>query len=383
MSKMDNLSVALVTYWWSYPQIESRNESPLSQLLLEHGIKVDVITKRYIENNEKSFEKKNGLNIFRYHAFTTFKIIPFSIKKLLFNDYKFIHAFAYGAAPANIAFYASRIKHIPFIFTPFGSWHDEPRSIKFYLRKFYDKTMGYDTLKNSTIVIAKSDYEKKLYNENGISNVIVVPEAINTKLFKKKEIKYDLQKIYNSNNIILSVGALNPRKGHDIAIKLFRKVCNEVPDVKLIIVGEEVDAPGYGNYLQDLINKLELQKHVFLAGYLTREQLIDAYLSSRIFLLPTRLESFGIVFIEAMAAGLPIIATDVPPLNEIITPEKNGILIPKTKLGILPDAIIELLSDDSRIKKFSLYGKKVAAKKYELSIIEKRMWNIYEKLIYR
>jgi len=384
MSKMDELSVALVTYWWSYPEIENRESTFwISQMLLEHKIHVDVITARRIDRKEKDFEKHGELTIFRYLSFTTFKIIPFSIKRLLFNNYKCFHGFAYGSAPAAIAFYASKINNIPFIFTPFGSWHDQPQSIKFYLRKWYDKTIGHNMLKNSTLILAKSNYEKKLYDINGISNVIVMPEAIDTKFFKRKEIKYDLKKIYNSNNIVLSVGGLNPRKRHDITIKLFKKVCEKIPDARLIIVGKEYDAPGHGNYLQNLIKSLGLEKSVFLTGYLTRDQLIDAYLSSKVFLLLSRYESFGIVFIEAMAAGLPIIAPDIPPLNEIISHERNGILIPENQFHTIPDIIGELLTDESKIKSLSLLGKEIVEKQYDISVLKKRMWNIYEKLIFR
>lgn len=138
--------------------------------------------------------------------------------------------------------------------------------------------------------------------------------------------------------IFVSIGRLIPRKGFDDLVRVWR----DIPAARLIIVGE---GPQH-RLLAGLISKLKLGERVQLLGFVdeTKKQQIlrvaDAYVSA------AEHEGFGIVFLEAMEAGLPIVATNSGGQTDFLVPGDNAILVPPCQPAELRAAVERLLNDD-------------------------------------
>ena len=146
------------------------------------------------------------------------------------------------------------------------------------------------------------------------------------------------------DKVILAVGRLSWHKGFDNLIRSLPMVLSRFPDVKLIIVGD-----GYMKKdLENLVYTLGLENKVKLLGFLKDEDLFKIYKISDLLVIPSNYEPFGIVALEGMAAGLPIIATSVDGLKEVIN--DVGLLVPSNHPSNLAQAIINVLSDESLFK---------------------------------
>lgn len=162
-----------------------------------------------------------------------------------------------------------------------------------------------------------------------------------------------------SGPLLLSVGRLVPRKGHDRLLDAFARVRAAVPQARLLIAG---DGPRR-EALAAQIGALGLADHVTLAGFLPPPQLEAAYRAADLFVLPCRegaggdTEGFGLVFLEAGARGLPVIGGDTGGVGEAIVHGETGLLVDGTDGDALASAIESLLRDPSRAAAMGVAGR--------------------------
>lgn len=112
---------------------------------------------------------------------------------------------------------------------------------------------------------------------------------------------------------IISVGAIRKEKGHDVLIRAFRQVVNRFPDASLTIVGDG----SYSGVCEKLIDDLGLRSSVKITGWRERADIRDLLESADIFAFPSRQEAFGLALVEAMASGLPVVASNVGGIPEV------------------------------------------------------------------
>lgn len=180
-------------------------------------------------------------------------------------------------------------------------------------------------------------YKSKVKN----TKVIYIPNFIEKIPTEKSTLK---------NKQLISVGRLDKIKGFDDLIDIFDIFQQEHPDWILHIVGE---GPERQN-LQNKINKLHLEKKVFLCGNKLSIELEKEYQNSSIYLMTSFSESFGLVLVEAASHGLPLIAFDsAKGAKEIIANNKNGFLIPNRDKKIFIQKIIEIIENQEKKKIFS------------------------------
>ena len=146
--------------------------------------------------------------------------------------------------------------------------------------------------------------------------------------------------------LILSVGILHPRKGHDVLIAALGRLRHL--DWQAVIVGRDWDA-AHAAALRRQVADADLGGRLRLAGEVDRAALDRLYRSARIFALASRYEGYGLVFDEALAAGLPIVACRTGAVPETV-PEAAGILVPPDAPEDFAAALRAMLSDEA------LYG---------------------------
>jgi glycosyltransferase involved in cell wall biosynthesis len=169
----------------------------------------------------------------------------------------------------------------------------------------------------------------------------------------------EFRNLFLKNKVVISVGRLTPQKGLQYLIEGFKKVREKHPETILVILGEGE----LKEELEKLIENLNLEKKVFLLGF--QKNPFKFLKNSSIFVLSSMQEGLPMVLIEAMACGLPVIATDCPGGNkEILDPEYNlkvenmrlakyGILIPPKNSKEISKAISLLLENENLRKEYS------------------------------
>lgn len=168
------------------------------------------------------------------------------------------------------------------------------------------------------------------------------------------------------NKHILFVGLEWERKGGPVLVDAFREVLKAHPDTRLTIVGSspDVDVPNC-----EVLGKLplaEVSRH---------------YGEASIFCLPTKVEPFGIAFLEAMMNRLPIVATRIGAIPEIVTPGKNGLLVEPNTPGTLAQALIDLLDQPERCLEMGESGYHIALRDYTWARVGQKIREHIEEVI--
>ena len=179
-----------------------------------------------------------------------------------------------------------------------------------------------------------------------------------------------------TNKRIVSVGRLSKEKGFLDLLKVFEKVIEKDPEMKLDIIG---DGP-CKQELEEYMNQNEvLKKNVILHGFQNKEYISSILLDSSIYVMTSYTESFGIVLIEAMSHGVPCIAFDsAEGAKELITNEENGYLISNRNIEEMANKILELMNNKKLRKELGKNGKEYS-KKFTSQNVSKEWENLLEK----
>jgi glycosyltransferase involved in cell wall biosynthesis len=178
--------------------------------------------------------------------------------------------------------------------------------------------------------------------------------------------------------VVTTVGNIRRVKGHDILIKAAAAIIRQFPNVKFSVAGEILEQDYFAE-LQRLVQSLGLSQQFHFVGGVTtlREHLFAA----DIFALPSRSEGFSNALVEAMAASLPIVATDVGGNAEAVKDGVNGFIIPSEDPAALADALLRLLLDPVRATAMGLAGEALAAKQFTTEAMMSQIAGTYQKLL--
>jgi glycosyltransferase involved in cell wall biosynthesis len=160
--------------------------------------------------------------------------------------------------------------------------------------------------------------------------------------------------------LITLVGELNERKGHRFVLRAAGEVLKRVPKARFVFVGEG-DAR---DTIEAMRDELGLRDKIFLLGF--REDIPAILTASDILVLPSRVEGFGYVLVEAMAARLPVVASDVSSIPEIVEDGATGFLHPVGAEDAIAAKLIALLTDGTLVETMGEAGYRAAAEKFPL-----------------
>lgn len=174
----------------------------------------------------------------------------------------------------------------------------------------------------------------------------VVPNGVDVEPFRRAAPAH-----LPSGRKILFVGRLDPRKGFPIAVDAFAFLAHEFPDLQLIVVG---DGPQ-----RDAVARLEpdIRRRVTMVGGVRHALLPPYHAAADLFVAPsTGRESFGIVLVEAMAAGLPVVASDIPGYREVVRNGMDGLLVPPNDAESVAWAVRKVLTDPALAERLRAAG---------------------------
>ena len=214
---------------------------------------------------------------------------------------------------------------------------------------------------NMDYLVLVSKELKDFYQSYLDKKAVYIPNCLDSA--PKKTSKLDMTNI-------ISVGRLSKEKGFDDLLRLFKKLTFKYPEWRLNIIGDGMER----NNLLDLAKELKLGDKVIFHGYQDKESINELLCDSSIYVMTSHTESFGLVLIEAMSAGVPCLAyTSAQGANEIISDGVDGYLIKDRNEDEMIEKISDLINDENLRKSL---GKNAKAKSKEYSgdiVLEK--WN--------
>ena len=216
------------------------------------------------------------------------------------------------------------------------------------------------------VLVVSSAVKQKIkkYTSNSIT---ILPNMVDVNFFKPIKKKKKASKIS-----LVSVGNLNKVKGFDLLIKAFANIVatNKNVELKIIGIGEEL------SNLQDISVSLKIDNFIEFSGYKTKKELLEVYQNADIFISSSRFESFGVVLIEALSCGLPIVATNSGGPADIVKKE-NGFLAEnknanslQTKIQLMIDNLSNFDASIIRLNTIANYSEEVISRKLEKHLLE-------------
>lgn len=208
----------------------------------------------------------------------------------------------------------------------------------------------------------KLEWEK----EKNIKNIEVIPNFLSFYPLKTSECK---------NKTIISVGRLELQKGYDELIEVWNKLFQKYSDWKLEIYGEG----SLKKELQEKIDKLGMTNSLLLKG--VDKNIMDKYLKSSIYVMSSRYEGFGMVLVEAMACGLPVISFDCPcGPKDIIKDGEDGFLIRNRDLNEMANKLEFLIKNEEKRKNMGEKAHQNIAR-YSKDKVMLQWKNLFEELV--
>ncbi|MBU4331538.1 glycosyltransferase family 4 protein [Patescibacteria group bacterium] len=335
--------ILLITYY--FPPKIGGGEEYLYNIYKRLPVdKVVVLADDKAGSAQVKFDKQQKFKIHRTNFFAgklkptwrpLIKIVKLIIQK---ENIKVIH-FGHYAHYILLA----RIVKLPYLIYIQGS------DFTSYSKSWFGRWLMKFNLSKAKLIITTSQFLKNGVVGLGVENnkiEVVHPwldlEKYDFKAVDEGEIRESHLQV-NDKKIILSVGRLHKVKGFDLVIKALPKILKQIPNAIYVIVGDGQEKEN----LKNLAVKQNIADKVIFAGEIkNKKELSKYYGSADVYAGPSRAEGFGIVFLEARAFSLPIVASDVGGVKEAV--EDGGVLIKSEDVEDLSQNIVKVLKENKK-----------------------------------
>jgi len=345
------------------------------QSKLGHDVYVYVsgVTDKSIRN--KKFKVKNFKPIFHFGKATISISLILSLVRERFDVLHIHLPFPFGF---EVSLILAKIKKIPIVATyQCVIANFEKNYFKGFVLNIYNLLNKNLLNYLDHIVFTTEDYLRNTGTFK--TKVSVIPIGVDLNRFKKRNRKSARRKLSLpfSKYIILFVGNMDThnfhKKGVEYLLKALPSIKDKLPNIYLNIIGKT------DNNTQENINKIcsenSISNIVHMSGYVSSEDLPLYYAASDVLVLPSvsPLEAFGIVLIEALASGTPIIGANIPGVRSVVKSSKAGFLVKPKSI----QDIVSVVTRVSKVKCFDKIARKSAEENYDWEIITKQIERVY------
>ena len=250
-----------------------------------------------------------------------------------------------------------------------------PKSWMKYVARHYTKTQCNDL---DAVIVPSTAMQEVLVNYGVATHTEVLPTGIELDKFRDGDGE-KFRKAYNipvDRPTLVFIGRVAFEKNIDFLLNVVDQVRKSIPDVLLLIAGEGPALP----HLKKLANTLHLNSNVLFLGYLDRnKELLDCYASGDAFVFASNTETQGLVLLEAMALGVPVVSTAVMGTKDILAPKKGALVCNET-VNEFADNIIRLLKDPTLRATLSQEALDYV-KTWSALSMAKKLLQFYEKVV--
>lgn len=243
--------------------------------------------------------------------------------------------------------------------------------------------------------VARSLRGQKIFDSERIR---VVPNGINVRRFQHASVGLELARAGRAGDVeghtlrVGIVGELSEVKGQEGFLRAAALVNNKLGGadnrfgdaVEFFIVGEDSSRGGsYRARLERLVAELKLEGRTHFLGQLNEDEVPALLASLDLFVSASRSESFGMAMVEALACGVPVVATATEGAQEIVEDGVTGLLVPSGDVQALASAVAALLEDEGRRRRLGERAREVAAERFDLARMVEATERVYAEALGR
>lgn len=337
----------------------------LAKYFTAHGHQSVVVSNggELVEELEASGTKHYTLPVHEKSLWTMLKTVKHLRRIILEEKADIVHA--RSRVPAWISYFACRGTQAAFITTCHG----------YYGNRMFSQIMGWPKL----VIVPSQIIGRHMIEHFRVSakSIRYIPRSVDLDKFKVERPSSAGKSFYT----IAIVGRLTPLKGHTFFLRAMAKVVRAMPNVRIWIIG---DAPAgkevYRNELKTLAKRLGIQEHVEFLG--NRKDVPQLLSQADVLVLSTvTQEAFGRVILEAQAVGVPVVATSVGGVIDIIDDEKTGLLVLAKDPDGMAKAVMRLLNDRKLATQLAEAAQVKLREKFTLENMAGATLDVYKELL--
>jgi glycosyltransferase involved in cell wall biosynthesis len=260
------------------------------------------------------------------------------------------------------------------------------RHLLFPLKRFHRFVLPNDA---TTFIAVSNAVRRSLLAQNLLppERIRLIYNGVNISQFNKSEEnpgeKIALRQRLDlpENSILVGVvGEIATHKGQTDFARAAPEILQRFPDARFLIVGRDNSAgEKHRAELENLIARLDLQNKIRLLGW--ADDVASIYRALDVFVSVSRIEPFGLVIVEAMAAGCAVVATETDGGSEIVENGKTGRLVPPENPRALAAAVIEMLSDENLRRDLGANARRAAIEKFSVERMAAETQKLYKKIL--
>ena len=363
----------------------------LSKRLIKDGHEVTVVT--YKEGETPYYENDKGVEVYRVDNYIinpnnfidwimqlNFNLVA-KASEIMNKNGKFDVIHAHDWLVANAAKTLKASYNIPIVATIHATESGRNGGIRDEQQRYINDTEWMLTYEATEVIVNSNYMKNEVQRLFGLpfEKINVIPNGINLNIYNGIERNYEFRRKYARDNekIIMCAGRLVYEKGFQYLIDAAPKILNRYNDAKFIIAGKG----GMLNELKEKANYLGISDKVYFTGQLTPKELYTMYRCADIAVFPSTYEPFGLVAIEGMYAGTPIVVSDIGGLNEIVEHGVTGMKSYAGNPNSIADSILALLFDYQLAYNIAKNGKAKIKEIYNWTKIAQDTHFIYQKSI--
>lgn len=337
----------------------------LSKYLVRQGHTSVVVSAggALVKDLEAGGAKHYTLPVNKKSIISMFKLIPKLVEIIKQEEIEIVHA--RSRMPAWIAYFACRRSKAIFVTTCHG----------YYKKHFFSNVMGW----GKRVIVLSNVIARHMIEDFSVPHerIKLVPRSVDLEKFKYLDPQAKRKEDFN----VGIIGRITPLKGHLHFIKAMARVSRLVPRLKIWIVG---DAPAskeaYKEELQILVRRLGLWH---CTEFLGTQRDIPGILEhlDLVVLATTTHEAFGRVVVEAQAAGVPVVATKVGGVIDIIEDGKNGLLVPPADAKSMAEAVMRIFKDTQFARELAQNAYVKVKEKYNVELMVKNTLDVYREVL--
>jgi glycosyltransferase involved in cell wall biosynthesis len=263
----------------------------------------------------------------------------------------------------------------PTVVTPHGIRFREVvlfSGLKNWIRSVVVSRFEKQVLRDSKYIFSIADYVGKTIAPLSTGKQFPIANPVAPKYF-------DMETT-DTGKTILSVAAVQPRKGHLHLVEAFAKVRKVVPDARLHLIGK-VLVPEYAEKVKERIIELGLSDVVDMVGFASDEDLQKAFTSCAVFTLCSAEESSPVSIAEAMTLGKPVVATAVGGVPDLVSPGNTGFLTEFGNVDLIADSLTKVLADPELRAQMGVAARARAERDFHPAAAAQRTVEVYKEIL--
>jgi glycosyltransferase involved in cell wall biosynthesis len=295
-----------------------------------------------------------------------------------------VHVHTYGTHQVALARRFGRRTGTPFVLTAHFHpiWSIEGGWLRHQIRGFYDRRLAGPIVRSAARIIVQTHEEEGLLRSLGLElpPVSILPPGYAPLPAPPTPGEFRAR-FGIPGSYLLFVGRLASNKGLLPLLEAFASLARDHPDASLVLVGAD---GGMRAPVEARARTLELTSRVRVVGHLDDDALLaDAYRGARLTVLPSEYEAFGLVLLESLAQGTPVVASRVGGIPEFVEDGRAGLLCPPENVGALHAALARVWEDDALGRRMGAYGREQVVPRYTWARVVDGLEQVYREVLSR